>query len=821
MDRREFKIYSSFDTETTNIKIDVEWYAYPVAYMFGDLYDCDIYNYKLNDEIYSIVRCEEEAIDHIKGLISLGQERGEIPIVVAYNLMFDLQSIIFKLNMEYELKTVAQSSTNVYTLDLYKEDVHLLRFWDCFHLDMRGLQAMGDVCGLPKLKGDWDYTLVRTQQTPLSEAEKGYARRDVQVIPAYLAYLLKANPWIGADDLGTRVLTKTSLVRQMASREIGRVQVELGTGSKTNLFNMFNNLCVEEFPEDYNSYALRKACFRGGFTFTASSTAMVPVHHVCSVDVTSMHHTFINGRQIPVRFRPMCAKTLQEMFDYVKKVPKETVMRFYDKPFPYAFHCQFKFENIRIKEGTCFDRWGIALIPKGKFINTSTDDFSLDNLRNAASDNAIKGRGYVDKCRGGTFAFSKLISADECILYMNEIEAWCVAQVYEWDTCDVVQGEGTTRFYMPPDYVTLQSMRLYKAKDDMKRLLAVYEPGQSDQTLSVPEMLAPMASEIRAGNVSVDFLNSYYQSTVKGMFNAIYGSMAQDVLKPDFEINDGNLSIDKETYTTESNYEEKRPTKCKVLYTYGMRIVAGSRMHLVIAMMLIYERLGGRIDVTGGDTDSMKLRCDADVDTGEILDALKPLHDASTKAIAVCTERARKLAPQWASNLQGVGHFEVEGKDKIFYDCHMELWNKARISWDGACHITCAGLSRPEGTYTFEDAFDDLVAGGLPVDDAMKQSIGFNTHISNSICHALQHRRPDPWEMVDMDVTDYRGETSRVQATQAIAIYSVDRLMGDTAKAVNYESLVYLQERYNRSVDYNLRFLETDEEGKPYIERID
>ena len=130
-------------------------------------------------------------------------------------------------------------------------------------------------------------------------------------------------------------------------------------------------------------------------------------------------------------------------------------------------------------------------------------------------------------------------------------------------------------------------------------------------------------------------------------------------------------------------------------------------------------------------------------------------------------------------------------------------------------------MSRPEGTYTFEDAFDDLVAGGLPVDDAMKQSIGFNTHISNSICHALQHRRPDPWEMVDMDVTDYRGETSRVQATQAIAIYSVDRLMGDTAKAVNYESLVYLQERYNRSVDYNLRFLETDEEGKPYIERID
>ena len=64
--------------------------------------------------------------------------------------MFDMQTLMFDLNCKYDMEVNAQSSTNVYTLDLKKDGIMLLRFWDTYHLEMRGLAAMGETCGLQK-----------------------------------------------------------------------------------------------------------------------------------------------------------------------------------------------------------------------------------------------------------------------------------------------------------------------------------------------------------------------------------------------------------------------------------------------------------------------------------------------------------------------------------------------------------------------------------------------------------------------------------------------------------------------------------------------
>lgn len=815
----QYRIYSSFDTETTNIHDGEKWQAFPVAYMFGDLYNIDIKTYNAGDEDYYIYRNQWEAINHIEKLIDHGMQAGVVPIIVAYNLMFDLQTLLYDLNGVYECEVLAQSATNVYTLDLLKDGKPVLRFWDCFHLDMRGLAAMGNVCGMEKLKGEWDYNLVRSPETPLTEDEKSYARRDIQVVPAYLRYLLEANPWIALEDLGVRVLTKTSVVRTMAKSEIGNLKVETRSGKKQSLFSLFTNFCLKQFPKDFNTYGLRKACFRGGFTFTAAKTSMVPVQNVCSLDVTSMHHAFINGRKVPVNFNKSSIDFMNFAFDTVINTSLEDVLADYAQPFPYAFHGQFLFQNTRLKDGSCFKDWGIGLIPRGKFVKGDESDFGYENVRNVVADNQVKMSGYVDRCKNGIFAFSKLMEAEDAALYLNEIEAWCLAQVYDWDSVECLYGESTARFITPPDFVTLQSMRLYKAKDDMKHLLKVYKEGNNNPTLKVPELLSPMADEIRAGNVSTDFLESFYQSTVKGMFNGIYGTMAQDVLKPDYLVESGNLFINQDTVTNELNYDDKKPSRCKVLYTYGMRIVGGSRQHLVIAMMLIYKYFGSRVDVTGGDTDSLKIRCDDDVTPEMLLSALAPLHEAVTIAIEQCTQRASSLAPQWASSLDHVGCFEVEGGENVFYDWHMELWNKARVSWNGSAHVTCAGLSRPEGTYTYEDALEDLVSSGLDVPSAMKQSIGFNVCIDNNICHALEHARPKPGDHFKAIVKDYMNNEYEVDVTAAIALYPADRLLGDTTKAVNFESLIWLQTHYDRNPDCSFRILKRGNDGKAYIER--
>ena len=294
---KPFRVVCAFDTETTTIRNGVNSHAFVCLYIFNDLRRVDLRKYEPDkDEEIIFYRDEQSAQKFLDELIKWGLDSNCVPVVCAYNLMFDMQTLMYDLNKRYNMVANAQSSTHVYTLDcLDNSENVILRFWDTYHLEMRGLSAMGKSCGIKKAEGDWDYTLIRTQETPLTEKELFYAKRDVQVIPAYLSYLLSVHEWLQPGFFGLKVITKTSLVRQMAVYKISRLKVKKQSGKKLDLGFMFGELCKKELPIDYESYALRKACFRGGFTFTAGKTANKVVQNVCSMDVTSMHHLFING----------------------------------------------------------------------------------------------------------------------------------------------------------------------------------------------------------------------------------------------------------------------------------------------------------------------------------------------------------------------------------------------------------------------------------------------------------------------------------------------------------------------------------------------
>lgn len=465
MKRKEFKIAAIFDTETTNIGTGAETRAYPILYIFNDLRNTPLESYIPDTDDVRFYRHTSEALTYIDNLIEYGRAHDYVPIIAAYNLMFDMQTLMLELAQSYAIKANAQTATSVYTLDLCVGDNVVCRFWDTFYLEMGGLRAMGETCGLPKAVGDWDYSLVRTPETPLTEEEKFYARRDVQVIPQYLQWLLRANHWLTSDMLGCRVLTKTSLVRQMARREIGGRRVTLQGGKKITLQHAFEMTCNQEFPKDYKSYALRKACFRGGLTFTSAKTASVVVDNVASLDVTSMHHAFINGRRLPVKFASAPTDILQIACERIVNTSLEDVLLNYDDPFLMGLHVAVRFVNLRLRENTCFDDWGIAICPRSKFVKTLQADTDYSNNERAKTqENSVRAHGYVDSAVNPTYAFGKLYRADECILHVNEIELWNVAQVYAFDEMHVLYGEATTKTIVPPDYVTLQSNMLFARK---------------------------------------------------------------------------------------------------------------------------------------------------------------------------------------------------------------------------------------------------------------------------------------------------------------------------------------------------------------------
>lgn len=823
--RKKFKIAAIFDTETTNIGEGAETRAYPILYIFNDLRSTPLESYTPDTDDVRFYRYTSEALTYIDNLIDYGRAHAYVPIIAAYNLMFDMQTLMLELAQSYAIEVNAQTATSVYTLDLLINNTVVCRFWDTFYLEMGGLRAMGETCGLPKAVGDWDYSLIRTPETPLTEEEKFYARRDVQVIPQYLQWLLRANHWLTSDMLGCRVLTKTSLVRQMARREIGGRRVTLQSGKKITLQRAFEMTCNQEFPRDYKSYALRKACFRGGLTFTSAKTASVVVDNVASLDVTSMHHAFINGRRLPVKFASAPTDILQIACEHIVNTSLEDVLSNYDDPFRTGLHAAVRFTNFRLRENTCFDAWGVAICPRSKFVKTLQADTDYSNNERAkAQENSVRARGYVDSAVNPTYAFGKLYRADECILHVNEIELWNISQVYEFDGMHVLCGEATTKSIVPPDYVTLQSNMLFARKTDVKNLIKHYHEGTAygdEIPESIPEGIA---CDAKAGTLSAKFLQSYYGSTVKGQFNGIYGTQAQDVMKADYHVTEkGELEVDKTTVCTPENFTKKRPKTPRVLYTYGMRIVAGSRMHLVIAMLLIYRRFGNRVTVTGGDTDSLKISCANDVTDADLLDALEPLHTAIENAINITMRRVRSTAPDMASTLDHVGKFEVEdcGGGTRYVE-HMELWNKARVSLDrkGRVHVTCAGLPRPDGVYTIEDFIVDIMRAGHGFAETVQMSLGYDVLVDYEICYTLQRNRPHVWDRYVSTVTDYRGATYHVDAPEAIALYPAGRWLGESDKQANGENLTYIRNTYNRNTETTPREL-IMRDGRPMIVSID
>lgn len=806
--RTPYKIWCAYDTETSNKLLpEGEYYAWPVLYIFNDLSKCDMRTYEVDcaEEQITYLRTEDDALTYIDRMIADAHAAGCIPVMCAYNAIFDLQTIMSGLHERYDMEVNAQSSTNIYTLDLLKDGKKVLRIWDTFHLEMRGLKAMGETCGVAKLMGDWDYDLVRTPETPLTPDELGYAARDVQVIPAYLRYLCDAYDWLTPDMLGCRVLTKTSLVRQMARAEIGGLSIP--GKKKLRLLPAFEALCRREQPYDFQSYATRLAAFRGGLTFTAALTASCVVNDVYSLDETSAHHAFINGRRVPVGFHQLDKGVLQMWLEDIARYDTYDVLHRYAYPFQRWFHACVRVTKLRLRSGSAFEAWGIGLLAQAKFNRrVPLSDISENNIRAIDAMEYLRSNGYVDRAFNATYAFGKLMKADEAYVFVSELEWWCMLQVYEFDSYDAILGEGTIKSIWPPDYVTLQSNMLYQRKNDAKVINNNYEQGTAyalDVPASVP---AGIRDGLLSGFFTHQFVNSWYVNAVKGAFNAIYGTQAQNVLKSEYMVAaDDELRIDASTRTTAENFEERQKgiKHPMVLYTYGLRIVGGSRMQLVIAIQLLYKAFGGAVIVTGGDTDSLKVAC-MGIDGDMLLEALRPLHEATTKALDLCMTRLRKNYPKLATDLTGVGCFEIEPATRTcaYYPIHMEAWNKARVSIDdaGKPHVTMAGLSRPDGAYNIVHWVRDMLADGHTPYELLPKAFGYNVTIQNELCHALDRTSPKFRDSILLTIEDYTGKSALVNTHQAIALYDTNRRIGDLMKTANMDNVSYLKDTYGREV---------------------
>ena len=606
------------------------------------------------------------------------------PIIAVYNLSFDFVSLepLF-LEQGYKLESFGPATSPFY-IDILKDNNIILRFWEVSRLCPQGLSVMGELAGLPKLDGEWDYSVYREPGTQLTEEEKNYAIRDTEVIQAYLLYLLRTNKFLKEADLGTRLLTQTGLVRLFGERVVGRKELR-----------QFRAAAAQEEPENEEEYRIRKACFRAGLTFTGGKNAGQVFEKVVSIDTISMHHSFILGRLVPRGFHKAEPKVVERALSTIFETPVEEVLKNYEMPFGTALHSRVTFKNLKIKKNSVFAEQGIASLARGKFTQHVIYDWEDGNSSEDA-ENRNRRAGYLDCGKGLRFEFGKLVSAQEATLFLTELEAWVLAQVYEWETFEVLEGELTSRFQTPPKYILELDKNLYYNKSEMKKYL------KGDKEAEVPQAIKEAPRSVQEG---------YYLRTSKGMFNSVFGLVAMDSHKYDVQYN-----------------KIKSPSSW---YSMGMRIAGGSRVHLVIALILLHQAYAGQFSILGGDTDSIKL---AGLTDAQIQDALEPLHTAITKAINIVLDEAG-IAPE---QFQGIGTFESEGTA----DLEVEVFNKNRIAWTGnQFELTAAGIPTPPNRPNLESALTSLASKYGP-NTVMEKIYGPNLEVDSSLSCFLFPVRP-------------------------------------------------------------------------------
>ena len=194
-------------------------------------------------------------------------------------LSFNRRIVVYVHNLSYEIQFLSGifhfDNENIFAMDsrkVLKAVVGNVEFRCSYLLTNLGLAAFTSRYQVKhqKLSGEeFDYSIMRFQDTPLSEKELEYCVNDVVGLIEALHKLFELN----GDNVYTIPLTSTGFVRRICKNEMRGEHKQI----------------LEAYP-DYNVFRLLRKCFRGGNThanrYYADEVIKGPVY---SMDITSSY----------------------------------------------------------------------------------------------------------------------------------------------------------------------------------------------------------------------------------------------------------------------------------------------------------------------------------------------------------------------------------------------------------------------------------------------------------------------------------------------------------------------------------------------------
>lgn len=810
-ERKPYRVIGAYDSETTNIEENGVNKAFPILHQIGlldgtPITEIDAQNVERHVQI-ELFRHSFELYGRLDQLVETVSDY--VPVILCHNLAFDMYGLSPWL-LRHDVRVLAKSARKPITFTIHDENGEpALVIWDTLIFTQQSLERMGIDCGYEKGIGEWDYDLIRTPETPLSDEEMDYAKRDIYTLFAWFGWWLCRNPDIAPEKLGLNVVTKTGIVRERRRVRFERLR---GNGMKKPLGQYWLLNSKFEAPKTNDELFTMLAATRGGFTFCASANASKPFDLtgtdkvIAAYDAISQHPAQLVSHYYPRRFREMPAHVLELAFDLVGKLTVKDVLTKWQKPFDVAFYACFEFENIRPKHGTVYEKFGILPLASARYKTPEQIAQYEDNGDKPAYEAEMMKRNYCDTAQNAVCAFGKVISADVLRIYITELTAWEIWQCYEWDSVKAVHGYETGRFQRPSDMDVISVMQFYKAKDEFKKAReCFYESGTITNGDKLKELgiASAIVSTMQNGTISAGDVEATYLS-LKADLNAIFGISASNQYR-----RDTILTLDGISYVGDFGICNA-PKNPKVWYQFGQRIVGWSRIAQICAMELLSPYAE---TIINGDTDSVKVVCKRD-DLPEMQKALENLANAIDSGKRETCARVRAAYPKQYDELRYIGHYVHE----FTTDRFCASWNKAYCTQDkgkdGKRHFafTLAGIptrkrqSKVSSFIGVNGLADRLYALGWSFEDICNLFLGYNVTFANDVIKLNGRRFPEWGEGVFLKVTDYKGKTATVAEPCALALYPMTKTVNDTSSAENLANMAYALQN-NPNVNTGLKLI--------------
>ena len=733
MNETIYKPIACLDTETCNHD-DLER-SLLVCWTFGLVVDDELTTY--------LGRTIAELNAKLQETARLGITGGFTPVVMVHNLAYDLHFIMPYIkaaaNCGYRIECCWKSSVKPLNIRLMRNGKCDLCFWDTLSFSGMSLAKMGKQCGFEKLTGNWDYDAIRHAQTDLDNDERDYAMTDVMVPFIWLRQWLNLNPEIPEDKLGLRILTKTSAVRWKCRNAV-----------KNKIYREWVDMCRRELPKDANTYNLMIRSTSAGWAFTASENAGIAFDNAVKYDATSMHPSHMISHMYPVQFHDVTNKnTMRNVVARCFSVTPAKILKNWIQPFDFAFNARIRFDNLRLRHDTVFANDGIALHGSALFSDYDTRIGNEDSESSDMEFNAINAEGYDNSVIGGVYEFGKLVSADSCVICLNELNAWVHAQVYEWDSFEVLQMSATGKFEKPPEYVLASVKTMLKRKQVVKSMMR----GVIGEC---PDFMPAYVYSAFRRDPSSRTCKDYY-ALVKSDLNSLYGMFATNELKQSIVydnetesfVYDGIRGLDKHIKTP------------KAWYQFGMRVAAWSRVQQCIAMLSIATPKRRRI--VNGDTDSF---CFTGKNT-DVEKLLEPLHKSIRQCIAYIAGNT--------SEFDGLGEYVLDLDPELY--CAVANKRYAYKDEKGL-HTKSAGVPTANTRAALEYEFEQTQNFAQATVDAIGYNacyIGVLSGCKRKVAPEYGETLNEPFTVVDKDGLEY---TYPHHSPTGIFLAESDKILG-------------------------------------------